>query len=183
MTIDLNELFRSTPNLNDKVFQKLLAAIQSGHSAEFDYLKFKKSYLALKDMGMDEVTAMKSAFMTASTMGLTKEKLIHNVDHYKSLLLKEREQFAHALKHQISSNIDARTMAINKLQNVKEDNERKIIELQNQREIIDSEIDKINKDIEVSTQKIHSTRDQFKETFDFLFNVIEEDQSQFKSIL
>lgn len=183
MTIDLKELFHITSQVNAKVAEKLLSALKSAFLSEFDYLKFKKSYMSLLEMGMDEMTAMKSAFMTASTMGLTKEKLLDNTAYYKSVLNKEREQFASALKHQISSNIDSRTMDIKKLMDKKEENERKITELQNQREVIDNEIRKINQDIELHTERIHTTRDNFKNTFDHLFSVIEKDEETIKNIL
>jgi hypothetical protein len=68
MTIDLKELFQITSEINAKVADKLLAALKSAFLTEFDYLKFKKSYMSLLDLGMDEMTAMKSAFMTAATM-------------------------------------------------------------------------------------------------------------------
>ena len=76
MTLNLKELFSSTDDSNEKVLMKLLAAIKDGQSDQFDYLKFKMSHQALLKMGMDESTAAKSAFLTASTMGITKENLL-----------------------------------------------------------------------------------------------------------
>ena len=108
MTINLKDLFGNAEGSNDKVLLKLLTAIKEGQQKDFDYLKFKQSYKSLCEMGMDESTASKSAFLTASTMGLTKDKLMLTVQHYKNILNREKEQFAVALKNQISNNIDAK---------------------------------------------------------------------------
>lgn len=183
MTINLNELFEVNGQLNDKVVQKLLAAIKSGHGSDFDYLKFKKSFLALKEMGIDEDTAIKSAFSTASTMGFTKEKLTENIQQFKALLYKEREQFAHALKNQIAIHIDTKSINIKKLTDLMAENERKIKALQDQRQVIEQEIAKLHQEIEVNTAKIHTTRDDFKESFDYIVQIIEQDEQRFTRIL
>ncbi len=183
MTIDLKSLFDIDHQQNEKVIEKLLIALKSGFGQEFDYIKFKKSYLSLIEMGMDADTAIKSAYMTASTMGFTKEKLIQNIALYKNLLIKEREQFVQALKHQISVNIDSKSIDIKNLVSKKEENERKIIELQNQRQIIDNEISKLQEQIASNTDKIHATRDQFKSSFDYIYDKLEQDESRFNIIL
>jgi hypothetical protein len=183
MTINLKELFDTKDLLNDKVVMKLLTAIKEGQIKEFDYLKFKQSYKALCQLGMDESTASKSAFLTASTMGLTKEKLLFTVQHYKNILNKEKEQFAVALKNQIATNIDAKALEINKFKEKIEDNHRKIQQMLAEKEILESEIININQLMDASKAKIEETRDQFKLTFDKLYSEIEEDSKLYDQIL
>ncbi len=183
MTINLKELFDTKDLLNDKVVMKLLTAIKEGQIKEFDYLKFKQSYKALCQLGMDESTASKSAFLTASTMGLTKEKLLFTVQHYKNILNKEKEQFAVALKNQIATNIDAKALEINKFKEKIEDNQRKIQQMMAEKEILETEIININQLMEASKAKIEETRDQFKQTFDKLYSEIEEDSKLYDQIL
>jgi hypothetical protein len=183
MTINLKELFDTKDLLNDKVVMKLLTAIKEGQIKEFDYLKFKQSYKALCQLGMDESTASKSAFLTASTMGLTKEKLLFTVQHYKNILNKEKEQFAVALKNQIATNIDAKALEINKFKEKIEDNQRKIQQMLAEKEILESEIININQLMDASKAKIEETRDQFKLTFDKLYSEIEEDSKLYDQIL
>ncbi|HQV96663.1 MAG TPA: hypothetical protein PLE29_03330 [Saprospiraceae bacterium] len=183
MTINLKDLFAVTSEMNEKVLLKLLTAIKDGQQKDFDYLKFKQSYKSLCQMGMDESTAAKSAFLTASTMGLTKDKLLNTVQHYKNLLNKEKEQFAVALKNQIANNIDAKTLEINRLQERTEENKRKIQQLMDEQIIIESEIAKLRESAELSKSKIEDTRDQFKNTFDILYAEIEEDGSLYDRIL
>ena len=183
MTINLKDLFAVTSEMNEKVLLKLLTAIKDGQQKDFDYLKFKQSYKSLCQMGMDESTAAKSAFLTASTMGLTKDKLLNTVQHYKNLLNKEKEQFAVALKNQIANNIDAKSLEINRLQERTEENKRKIQQLMDEQIIIESEIAKLRESTELSKSKIEDTRDQFKNTFDILYAEIEEDGSLYDRIL
>ena len=183
MTINLKDLFAVTSEMNEKVLLKLLTAIKDGQQKDFDYLKFKQSYKSLCQMGMDESTAAKSAFLTASTMGFTKDKLLNTVQHYKNLLNKEKEQFAVALKNQIANNIDAKALEINRLQERTEENKRKIQQLMDEQIIIESEIAKLRESAELSKSKIEDTRDQFKNTFDILYAEIEEDGSLYDRIL
>lgn len=183
MTINLKDLFAVSSEMNEKVLLKLLTAIKDGQQKDFDYLKFKQSYKSLCQMGMDESTAAKSAFLTASTMGLTKDKLLNTVQHYKNLLNKEKEQFAVALKNQIANNIDAKALEINRLQEKTEENKRKIQQLMDEQIIIESEIAKLRESAELSKSKIEDTRDQFKNTFDILYAEIEEDGSLYDRIL
>lgn len=183
MTINLKDLFGNAEGSNDKVLLKLLTAIKEGQQKDFDYLKFKQSYKSLCEMGMDESTASKSAFLTASTMGLTKDKLMLTVQHYKNILNREKEQFAVALKNQISNNIDAKSMEIKRLNEKSEENLRKIIQLQKEMTLIETEIENLRLSAETSRIKIEETRDQFKSTFDTLYNEIEEDGLLYDRIL
>lgn len=183
MTTNLRDLFAVTEQMNDKVLLKLLTSIKEGQQKDFDYLKFKQSYKALLDMGMDETTAAKSAYLTASTMGLTKEKLMLTIQHYKNLLNREKEQFALALKNQIANNIDGKLLEVKRLSEKIEENQRKIEQLTKERSIIESEITKIQETVEVSRTKIEDTRDQFKQTFDTLYGEIEEDGLLYDRIL
>lgn len=183
MTINLKDLFGRTEDTNDKVLLKLLTAIKEGQQKDFDYLKFKQSYTALCEMGMDEATAAKSAFLTASTMGLTKDKLLLTVQHYKNILNKEKEQFASALKNQIANHIDAKTLEIKRLNAQKEENIRKIEQLLKEQSMIDSEVLKLEESAQVAKVKIEDTRNQFKLTFDALYNEIEEDGTLYDRIL
>lgn len=183
MTINLKELFNITESMNDKVVMKLLTALKDGQQKDFDYLKFKQSYKSLCELGMDESTAAKSAFLTASTMGLTKEKLMLTVQHYKNLLNKEKEQFAQALKNQIANNVDAKVLEANKLTSKIEENKVKIQQLIQEQGIIEAEIIKLQESAENSRIRIDETRQQFKSTFDVLYTEIQDDGTLYDGIL
>lgn len=52
-----------------------------------------------------------------------------------------------------------------------------------EKEVLDAEIIKLNQLMETSKTKIEETRDQFKLTFDQLYNEIEEDGKLYDQIL
>jgi thiamine pyrophosphate-dependent acetolactate synthase large subunit-like protein len=183
MKVNLKELFESSPNGDDKVMLKLLQAIAASQTSDFDYLRFKHSYHTLQQMGMDESTAAKSAFVTASTVGLTKDKLIDSVEQYKTILSKEREEFAHALKNQITNNIDARTVKVKELQDKHAQNIRKIEEITREQDLIASEINRLTLEAESALVKINETRDKFKGTYDHLNNEMQQDLLLYTNVL
>jgi len=174
MVIDLNSLFGKIEE-NSKSAKKLLKALKENFQEDFDYLKFKKSVNSMMEMGMDKTTATKSAFATASTMGLTKNKLVKSIVHYQTVLNKEREQFAVALKNQIATNIDGKRVEAQKLVKEIEANKSKIAKLQEQIKAYQAKIDSVEEVVEKNRQKIESTRDSFKNAFDYYYDQIEID--------
>ena len=71
--VDLKSLFPIDESQDEKSQQILLKAIKNANQEGFDYLEFLVSVAKLKDMQMDEATALKSAFSTASSFGVTKD--------------------------------------------------------------------------------------------------------------
>ena len=76
MQKNLKNIFGNDHGLDEKSVDYLTSALAKNNLPGFDYLEFKQSLAALADLGMDEPTAIKSAFATASTVGLTKDKLV-----------------------------------------------------------------------------------------------------------
>lgn len=183
MSNSLKDLFKISQELNPKVVQKLLVAIKNNQTDEFDYLRFKQSFEALLGMGIDNQTAAKSAFITASTMGLTKDKLLKSIEFYKSVLNKEKDEFANALKYQISSNIDAKTLQLNALQKKIEEHQTKMEQLKKEIENMKTEIENTKNTIDDASQKINQTRINFKSTFDHLYEEIEKDAIFYNTII
>ncbi|MBK9254477.1 MAG: hypothetical protein IPM42_03205 [Saprospiraceae bacterium] len=183
MVINLKELFKSNSDFDEKVLMKLLIAIKENQTQDFDYLKFKQSYQSLQQIGMEASTAAKSAFLTASTMGLTKAKLMASANHYKSVLTKEKEAFANALKYQIATQIDGKKVEVQRLKEKIEENIRKIEQLNKENDIIQQKMTELEGNTELVNQKIVDTRDRFKSTFDSLYEEIEEDILLFDKFL
>ena len=74
-------------------------------------------------------------------------------------------------------------MEIKRLNEKSEENLRKIIQLQKEMTLIETEIENLRLSAETSRIKIEETRDQFKSTFDTLYNEIEEDGLLYDRIL
>lgn len=183
MQIDLKKLFRKGEESSDKLFQTLLKAIANAHIKEFDYLKFRQSVQSMMAMDMDESTSIKSAFATASTMGLTKDKLLKTAYHYQTALNKEKEKFAVALKNRIAKDVDGRRLDAQKYAQEIESHKAKIEKLQKEIELYQGKVDSVEADVNKALSKIEATRDSFKGTFDGLYSQLEEDIENIETYL
>lgn len=184
MKIDLKQLFNSeNAELNSKMYATLLKAIRENAQADFDYLKFKQSVESMKNLDMDTETSIKSAYATASVMGLTKKNLLKSAEKYKIVLDKEKEEFAKALKNQIANNIDGKRVEAQRLVKEIELNKQKIQKLQEQIGLYQEKIDSVEDIVQEAKNKIESTRDRFKTTFDDLYRQIDDDIINFDKYL
>jgi len=175
MKIDLKKLFDSADITNSKMQTALITAISKNASEEFDYLKFKVSVEKMIEMGMDRATAIKSAFATASVMGITKNKLVSSAKRYKASLDKEKDQFAVALKNKIAKNVDGKRVEAVKLKKEIQLHKEKIAKLLKEIEIYEDKIAQVDDVVNDAKEKIELTRNDFRATFDAIYSQIEED--------
>jgi len=183
MQIDLKKLFSRKEDSNEKLFQTLLKAIANAHIKEFDYLKFRQSVRSMMGMNMDENTSIKSAFATASTMGLTKDKLLKTAYHYQTALTKEKEKFATALKNRIARDVDGRRLEAKKFATEIESHKRKIEQLNKEIEVYQKKVNNVEADVSTAMSKIEATRESFKSTFDDLYEQLEVDIKNIETML
>lgn len=183
MQIDLKKLFNQGDGSNEKLHQTLLKALANAHIKEFDYLKFRQSVSSMMDMDMDKVTSVKSAFATASTMGLTKDQLLKTAYHYQTALNKEKEKFAGALKNRIANDIDGKRIEAQKFVKEIESHKRKIEQMQKEIAAYQKKVDSVETNVAAATKKIEATRDGFKVTFDNLYEQLETDIQSIEELL
>lgn len=129
--ITLKTLFQAD-GLDDRSLEMLTKAIESNDLPGFDYLEFKRAVAALMQMNLDQPTAFKSAFTTAATMGLTKEKLLETAAYYRNIVEKESENFAKALESQQKAKITDREQEVKRLRDQIERHKSEIVRLQNE---------------------------------------------------
>jgi len=175
MTVDLKKLFDSDEITNSKMQNALISALSKNASEQFDYLKFKVSVKKMLEMGMDKDTALKSAFATASVMGITKSKLLTSAKKYRGTLDKEKEQFAIALKNKIAKNVDGKKVEAERLKKEIVSHKEKIAKLLKEIELFETKIAQVDDVVAEAQAKIESTRNDFKSTFDAIYSQIEED--------
>ncbi len=174
MNNEISELFNNT-ELDSRSVGSLVSALSSNSLQGFDYLKFKKSLLALKVMGMSEDMAFKSTYTTVSSLGINKEKLISTAKHYLDVLSRERNQFESALKNQLHQRVDAKYNEAEVLTERIKEYENKIEELKEQIEVMRKQVSDANAQIESSKEKIEQTKTKFESTFEYFTQVIEKD--------
>lgn len=179
----MKEIFGKQTGLDDRSYKSLLSALEKANLPGFDYLEFKQSLEALEKMGMDDTTAIQSAFATASTMGLTKSKLLTTARHYKTILAKELIQFDKACEVQIEKRVNGKMREVEKLKKQNDDLLAKIAQIEKQ--ITDNQrvIDSADADMKAAGEKINSTKNAFDRTFQSVMNQIEKDISIIDQIL
>ena len=172
---DLKTLFGKDHGLDQKSVEFLTNALEKSNIPGFDYIEFKQSLGALAQMNMDEATAFKSSFATASTVGLTKMKLLETAEHYKKVLKDEKAQFDVALQNQMQQRVASKQKEVIKLKEQITKHEEKIAQLREQIAKFQSTLDGADAQIEAAKEKIDHTQDSFERTHQSILNQIEKD--------
>ncbi len=184
MTTDLRDLFPETKGLDEKSLNALLKAIKHNHeNGQFDYLKFKQSVFSLLKMEMSEEMAIRSAFTTAATLGLTKENLLKSARKYIYALESERETFAQAVLGQQRSQIDDRKSEVNQFAKKIKEHQSRIKELEREITIFQERIDNVDQDVEEAKTKIEKTKEKFLDVYDIINSNISKDIDRIQQIL
>jgi chromosome segregation ATPase len=175
MQKDMKAIFGDHHGLDERSLDSLTKALEKSNLPGFDYIEFKQALHRLQEMDMDETTAFKSAFATASTMGLTKEKLLKTTTHYKKVLIKEKQQFDQALKKQMEQRVNSKLGEVEKLKKQIVSYQEKIKELQEKIVKAQDTIDHADEHIQAAKEKIESTKDGFEHTLQSIVNQIDKD--------
>ena len=182
MQKDLKSLFGDHHGLDERSVSALTRALANENLPGFDYIEFKQALARLRDMGMDESTAFKSAYATASTMGLTKEKLLNTAQHYKKVLDNENEHFEESLKRQMEQRVKAKMEEVEKMKKQVAAFQSKIDELESKIKGLETNIQKGEKtiasageDIQAAKEKLLSTKDAFQHALQSISNEIQKD--------
>ncbi len=171
----LGSIFGDDHGLDGKSVKFLTTALEKNNLPGFDYIEFKQSLKALSDMDLPEEMAFKSAFATASTVGLTKGKLLKTAIHYKKILDTEKKQFDVALEKQMKARVGSKITEVAKLKKQIETIKTKIIELEEKMNNSQKIIDSADADIQAAKEKIEGTRESFETTLKSLNNAIDKD--------
>ena len=143
----------------------------------FDYLKFKQSIGQLSGLNLDTTTSLKSAFATASTMGVTKDSLLQSARHYLTILGDEKKQFDQALNNQVQQRIASRKEELLKLQQQIEDHKKQIIKLEKQIVEFQEKISRSDEEVSEAKSSIDLTKSKFENTYQQFVSAIERDMT------
>jgi|SRR5690625_3568430 len=183
MSIDLIEIFDKQNKLDEKSRTFLLNAIKEHNQSGFDYLEYKQALIRLEEMELDPSLAIKSAFTTATTVGLTRDKLLDSAEYYLSILNNEYKQFKQALEKQMEARVHSREKQKSSLEKKRENIRKKIRELEKEEKEIVMKLEKMDAETEDARKKIEQTSDRFAETLNAITEKIQTDLELFKSHL
>lgn len=175
MNKDLKIIFGDHHGLDEKSVSFLAKALERANLPGFDYIEFKQSLHALQAMDMPEETCFKSAFATAATVGLTKDKLLKTAEHYKSILNQEKTQFEAAMRKQIEQRVSGKMSEVEKLKKQVEDYRKKITELERKIARSQDTIDNADAHIQAAKEHIVGTKESFETTHQSVMNQIDVD--------
>ncbi len=175
MKNDLASIFELSDDLDTKSTALLLNAIAAHSLESFDYIKFKRSIGAMLQMQMDEKTALKSTLATAATMGVTQDKLIQTVKHYRKVLDDEKRLFDQALTNQMEKRVASRVQEAEYIKKKIEEYDQKIKEFKAKMVEMKAKLDASGDDIEVEKSKIIETKDRFGQAYSAMIGTLEKD--------
>lgn len=183
MNIDLNTLFEFNQDHDEKSINALVAAINSGHISDFDYLKFRAAVQNLMKLNMDETTSINSVFATARTMGVTKEYLLQTLNHYKNIIEKEKSKFHNALNKTYENSVKTKLEDAEELKIKIESLRQKIEEYKSAINEGEKQIQNVDNEISEIKNRIESAKNNFINVISHLENTFKEDESKIKKIL
>ncbi|MFN0016009.1 MAG: DUF4047 domain-containing protein [Saprospiraceae bacterium] len=161
--------------LDERSLEFLSNAIEKNNLPGFDYFEFKRAVAALTQMQLDEATCYKSAFATAATVGLTKEKLIETAGYYRNVLLKEKEHFDSALESQNATKVTSREQEIKRLRDQMERHRTEVARLQDEIGGYLNQIEEAENAVKNEAQKLDKTKASFEKTHELVLHQIERD--------
>lgn len=160
---------------DERSLEFLANAIERNNLPGFDYFEFKRAVFTLMQMQLDEATAQKSAFTTAATLGLTKDKLIETASYYHDVLIKEKDQFDKALENQNTQKIASPQAEIVRLKDQIERHKKEISRLQDEIGAYLNQIDQSEETVKLETEKLAKTKEGFNRTHQSVLLQIERD--------
>ncbi len=163
------------PVISQKYYNMLMKAIEMNNVKGFDYLEFKHSLTALKNIPIDESAKFQSAFATASTLGLTKQKLIDSASFYKKVLDKEKESFRTELQKHIGGRLHKSESRTNDLAQIIQQKSVQIKKLTQEISQHQAELEKTHKQIGELKEKVGVERDSFITTYEHLLEQMDKD--------
>ena len=168
---------------NNRFANVLMKALEKKNLDGFDYLEFKQSVGKLTDIGMDLDTAINSAFITGSSVGLTKDKLIKTANYYAEVLQDEKAQFMRSLEKHLVDNVEGKAKQTGELKKKIANWESKIQQLQEQINSARAEIESSDSQINAARSKAEENQRGFDEALEVITNTIKEDVENIRRVL
>lgn len=173
--MNINDIFIKPDDVDEKSYQMLLKSLLKNNQDGFDYLEFMASIHKLRELDMDETTAMKSAYTTASTFGITKQLLEQSAMKYIQNIRSEYQGFRNALERQVQSKIIEPKDQIKSWEKELHDIDKQIEKLKQKKILIQQRTEEVNLAVADEQGKLAHKEILFKKSFDTLIEKIEID--------
>lgn len=173
----------SVGNVNQDMTDLLMNAINDANLEGFDYIEFKQAVGKMMNIPMTEQQRFQTVFATAQAMGVTVDSLVNSVDHYISVIGKQRDGFMGSASNATIKEVDTRMALISENEQKIQEATQKINELtafitQTQQENI-----KITQEANSEKLKIDTNVASFEATFNMVSSRLVEDKQKLVSYL
>lgn len=170
----LKEVFE-LENADEKSLNFILNALSKSNLDGFDYIEFAQAVKRLQDMPMDESMALKSAYSTVSTIGLSKDKLVKSAQYYLDVLAKERKVFKQSVEDRKILKIERQKRKMQTILEEIEKLETRKKQITEKLALFKKEYDDISGSLDAENEKIIMTERAFDDTISRLAARIEKD--------
>ncbi len=153
MPLDLQKIFGDAQQVDEKYLKSLLGALERENLEGFDYLEFKQAVQNLLAMDMEPATALKSAFATAQTMGLTKDKLLQSAEHYIAVLMGEEKKVKEAASRKLRERMSDASKKKAQLENAIKAAKERMAALKAELQQLEKDLEKHSAELSSLTQK------------------------------
>ena len=180
---NLANAFNTMAQDDDRFANVLMKALEDKNLEGFDYLEFKQSVAKMEEIGMDHDTAIRAAFGTGSTVGLTLEKLVKTAKYYTEVLQDEKSKFMNSMEKHLMSNVEGKAKQTGELKKRIANYEAKI-------EQLTAEVEKAKAQIAESESLINEAKDKaavnqkgFDDALEVITAVIKQDVEDIRRVL
>lgn len=169
-------------SIDDKSLGYLCKALERNNQTGFDYLEFKLALYQLEKMDITGDLAVKSAFATASALGVDKGHILSSLDRYVNVLQLERQDFDRALESAMKRKIEARKKDIVTLEQKIAEFRKEIAQIEHAISEGEKKISSATEEIQAATSDLEGAEKTFRETFDQIISVIQTDRDLIQRI-
>jgi hypothetical protein len=169
--------------VNEAMVELLSKAIEAANLEGFDYLEFRDALAAMASAPLSEQQKFQAVFATATTMGVTKDRLVEAIDHYQQVLDHQKAEFQAQVESMIAQEVTQR-------EELKSAKEQEIAALSEQIQQAQAAIGEKQQEIlalsnEINEQNlnIQQTASSFEATFNFVSGKLQEDKGKIQNYL
>ncbi|MEM9928672.1 MAG: hypothetical protein AAF840_02530 [Bacteroidota bacterium] len=180
---NLANAFDTMSQDDDRFANVLMKALEDKNLEGFDYLEFKQSVAKLKEIGMDHDTALRAAFGTGSTVGLTLEKLVKTAKYYTEVLQDEKSKFMNSMEKHLMSNVEGKAKETGELKKKIANWEAKIEQLQEEVAKAKAKIAAADELINTAKDKATMNQQGFDQALKVITGIIREDVANITRVL
>lgn len=168
---------------DQRIFDALVKALENANLAGFDFFEYRQSVKAMENIPMDEATRYRSAFATASTMGINLDMLLKSVQHYQGVLKGEYDNFQAALKGSMDNGIIAKENELAKMNEEIARKSEQIKQLTQEITALQENMSKVATSVQESKGKIEATRQNFETTYNSMIAQLSDEAAKMNQYL